>query len=64
MIALDTNVLVYAHLTDSPFHESALAAVTQLAEGNAPWSIPWPCIHEFFAIVTHPRIYNPPTPLA
>ncbi len=28
----------------------------------APWAIPWPCIHEFFAIVTHPRIYSPPTP--
>jgi hypothetical protein len=25
--------------------------------------IPWPCIHEFLAIVTHPRIFNPPTPL-
>jgi predicted nucleic acid-binding protein len=34
-----------------------------LAEGRAPWAIPWPCIHEFFAITTHPRIYNPPTPL-
>ena len=27
------------------------------------WAIPWPCIHEFLAIVTHPRIYAPPTPL-
>jgi len=25
--------------------------------------IPWPCVHEFLAIVTHPLIYNPPTPL-
>jgi hypothetical protein len=24
---------------------------------------PWPCIHEFLAIVTHSRIYAPPTPL-
>lgn len=24
--------------------------------------MPWPCIHEFLAIVTHPRSYNPPTP--
>jgi predicted nucleic acid-binding protein len=28
------------------------------------WAIPWPCLHEFLAIVTHPRIYLPPTPLA
>jgi uncharacterized protein len=27
-------------------------------------AVPWPCLHEFLAIVTHPRIYNPPTPLA
>jgi len=35
----------------------------QLAEGQAAWAIPWPCVHEFLAIVTHPHIYNPPTPL-
>jgi len=38
--------------------------MVELAEGRAPWAIPWPCIHEFLAIVTHPRIYDPPTPLA
>ncbi|MFP3928267.1 MAG: type II toxin-antitoxin system VapC family toxin [Desulfobacteraceae bacterium] len=63
MIALDTNLLVYAHREDSPFHEPAYYCVLQLAEGQASWAIPWPCIHEFLAIVTHPRIYEPPTPL-
>ncbi len=29
-----------------------------------PWALPWPCLHEFLAIVTHPRIYAPPTPVA
>jgi hypothetical protein len=38
--------------------------VAELAEGRDPWAIPWPCVHEFLAIVTHPRIYAPPTPLA
>jgi predicted nucleic acid-binding protein len=38
--------------------------VTELAEGRGAWAIPWPCIHEFLAIVTHPRIFGPPTPLA
>lgn len=64
MIALDTNILVYAHREDSPFHEVAARRVAELAEGGAAWAIPWPCIHEFLAIVTHPRIYDPPTPLA
>src|SRR6185437_3238344 len=38
--------------------------IAELAEGRAPWAIPWPCLHEFAAIVTHPKIYAPPTPLA
>jgi uncharacterized protein len=63
MIAVDSNLLVYAHREDSPWHESAYARVAGLAEGRARWAIPWPCIHEFLAIVTHPRIYSPPTPL-
>jgi len=63
MIAVDTNLLVYAHREDSPWHEAALGRITALAEGKAPWAIPWPCLHEFLAIVTHPRIYAPPTPL-
>lgn len=64
MIAVDTNLLVYAHREDSPFHRSALDSLIGLAEGIASWAIPWPCLHEFLAIVTHPRIYAPPTPLA
>ena len=63
MIALDTNLLVYAHREDSPWHEKAYRQITELAESRSSWAIPWPCLHEFLAIVTHPRIYNPPTPL-
>ena len=37
--------------------------VRDLSESPAPWGIPWPCLHEFLAIVTHPRIYAPPTPV-
>ena len=61
MIALDTNVLVYAHRRDSPFHRAAAAAVASLAESPARWALPWPCVHEFFGIVTHARIYDPPS---
>lgn len=64
MIAVDTNILVYAHREDSPWHEKALARVTELAGSGVPWAITWPSVHEFLAIVTHPRIYSPPTPLA
>jgi hypothetical protein len=63
MIAVDSNLLVYAHREDSPWHHAAYARIVELAEGAAAWAIPWPCIHEFLSIVTHPRIYAPPTPL-
>lgn len=63
MIAVDTNILIYAHRRDSPWHEPALSAIKGLAGGLRPWLIPWPCLHEFIAIVTHPRIYRPPSSL-
>jgi uncharacterized protein len=62
VIAVDTNLLVYAHRVDSPFHTQAARCVAALAEGRAPWAIAWPCVHEFFAVVTHPRVFVPPTP--
>lgn len=62
MIAIDTNILVYAHRADSPHHAQASSAVTACAQSRQAWAIPWPCVHEFFAVVTHPRIYSPPTP--
>ncbi len=61
MIAVDTNILVYSVREDSPWHRAALTCIRRLAEGGAAWAIPWPCIHEFLAVVTHPRIYKPPT---
>jgi toxin-antitoxin system PIN domain toxin len=61
VIAVDTNILVYAHREDSPWHERAYDVLAELAGGNETWGIPWPCVHEFLAIVTHSRIYDPPS---
>jgi hypothetical protein len=63
VIAVDTNLLVYAHRTDAPFHDAARALIESLGQGAATWAIPWPCVHEFVAIVTNPRIFRTPTPL-
>ncbi len=62
MIAVDTNILVYAHREESPFYRAALRRIMELAEGPSAWAIPWPCLHEFLTVVTHPRIYARPTP--
>lgn len=63
MIAVDTNILVYAHREDSEWHGPARYRIRELAEGRERWGLPWPCIHEFIAIATHPGIYNPPSSL-
>ena len=63
MIAHDTNNLVYARREEAPHHERARELLTQLADGDTPWALPWPCIYEFVRVVTHPRVFNPPTQL-
>lgn len=63
MIAVDTNLLVYAHRQDAEWHRPAAKIVRDLAEGPAPWAVPWPCLHEFLAITTHSRIFVPPSTL-
>jgi toxin-antitoxin system PIN domain toxin len=63
LIALDTNILVYAHRQDMAWHRQAQACVAELAESGSPWAIPWPCIHEFIGVVTHRKIFPIPTPL-
>lgn len=57
MLAVDTNVLVYAFFSDSPFHDAARAAITDLAQSPVAWAIPWPCVHEFYAVATNPKIF-------
>jgi len=63
MIAVDTNILIHAHRAESPFNQTAVRVVTSLAAGRDPWAIPWPCVHEFAAIATNPRLFPVPTPL-
>ena len=63
MIAVDTNIAIHAHRVDSPWHAAAAARLRGLVEGSGAWALPWPCVHEFLAVVTHPRIYRPPTPM-
>lgn len=63
MIAIDTNILVAAHRADHAQHLAADAALRELCTLSTSWALPWPCVHEFLGIVTHPRIWSRPTPL-
>ena len=58
MIAVDTNVLVYAHRREPREHVAAAQVIAELATGTRPWSIPWPCVYEFFSVATNVRIWK------
>lgn len=58
MTAVDTNILVYAHRRESRHHEAASGVLRTLAQGSRRWAIPWPCVYEFFSVVTNPRIWR------
>lgn len=60
MIAVDTQILVYAFRAESDFHQKSLRVLKDLAESGDTWAIPWSCFHEFINIATHPKIYSPP----
>jgi len=64
VIAVDTNLLIYANRKDSDFHISANELVDSLRHQAEPWAIPWTCVHEFISIVTHPGIYKPASNLS
>jgi predicted nucleic acid-binding protein len=63
MIALDTNLLVYAYRKDSVFYPVAVTHLRPVIEGDSPWALPWPCVHEFIGVVTSGRVYKPASPL-
>lgn len=64
MIAVDTNILVYAHRQEASQHDRALGALTALAEGAEPWGLPVFVLGEFLRVVTHRRIFDPPSTAA
>lgn len=64
MIAVDTNILVYAHRGETEPHEAAASQLVALAEGAERWALPVFCIAEFLRVVTHRHVFNPPSTVA
>lgn len=64
MIAVDTNILIYAHRAEFPEHASARKLLAGLAEGAELWALPVFCLGEFLRVVTHPAILKPPSDLS
>jgi uncharacterized protein len=61
VIALDTNLVVYAHRIETNYSQRAFDLVVTLAQGSVPWSIPTHCLHEFVAVVSNPKIWAQPS---
>jgi toxin-antitoxin system PIN domain toxin len=64
VIAVDTNILIYAHRRESAHHHAALEKITAIAESDAPWALPVFCLAEFVRVVTHLRVFDPPSSLS
>jgi toxin-antitoxin system PIN domain toxin len=64
LIAVDTNILVYAFNERAARHEQAADHLRRLAEADAAWAIPVYVVGEFLRVVTHPRgpMSRPSTP--
>jgi uncharacterized protein len=59
--ALDTNILVHAHREGTAHHEQAIALLRALSEGSVPYALFWPSLYEFLRVVTHHRVFDPPS---
>lgn len=61
MIAIDTNLLIYAHRSRSPEHRRARQAIERAARSPKGWGVAVPSVAEFLAVVTHPSDARPST---
>ena len=62
MIAVDTNILIYAHRSGATLHTRARSAIERAADSDEGWGIPLPAVAEFWAQVTHPQYPDGPSP--
>ena len=61
MIALDTNLLVYAHRSAVAEHRAARRAVARASASAAGWGVSLPVVGEFWSVVTHPAARGRPS---
>jgi uncharacterized protein len=53
MVAVDASLLAYAINRFTPEHPRAARTLEELVNGDAPWALPWPAVHDFLTFVTH-----------
>jgi len=63
MLLADVNILVYAHREDSPRHLECLQWLETLINSDQSFALSELVLSGFLRIVTHPKIFNPPSTL-
>ncbi len=63
-VFVDTNLLVYAHLAQSPWHAQAVQRLTALDTAGTPLWISHQILREYLAAMTRPGELTTPIPLA
>lgn len=63
MRCVDVNVLVYAHRLESPDHDRYRRWLDDARKGDEPLGLSDLVLSGFLRVVTHPRVFNEPTPL-
>ena len=61
MVALDANLLVYAHRSSVAQSDAARAAITTAAGTPDGWGFSLAVVLEFWSVVTHPATPRPST---
>ncbi len=63
MLVPDINVLVHAYREDADDHERYLSWLEGLAASEAPFGLVDQVLTGFLRVVTHPRVFDPPSPI-
>ncbi len=64
MILVDANLLVYAHVRGFPQHGRARDWLDDQLTGTARVGLPWPSLLAFVRLVSNPRVFERPEPIA
>jgi toxin-antitoxin system PIN domain toxin len=64
MIAVDANLLVYAHVTAFAQHEAAREWLEAQLASLPRVGLPWPSLLAFVRLVTNPRVFSEPESIA
>jgi toxin-antitoxin system PIN domain toxin len=63
VVLLDVNVLVYAHREDAPGHSGFRKWLEATAASPSAFGLSDGVLAGFLRIVTHPRVFDPPSPM-